>query len=293
MSAGPEDDAPGAAAAPRDSRRRIRLCADDYGMAPGIDEAIRKLISRGRLNTTSVMVVAPNFHHQEAISLSAVTADGSTSVGLHLTLTAPFRPLTAFRSRHHGSFPKLADLMAMALLRRLDRPTLAAEIAAQLEAFAVAFGRPPDFVDGHQHVQLLPQVRDEVLAAMKRLAPRAWLRQCGSPRRRGRWIAADRKALLLELLSIAVRKQARDFQVAVNPAFAGTYHFGPRADFAVLFPRFLKGMAAGGVIMCHPGFVDDELRRLDPLTDQREQEYRYLAGEAFLAALDAHGLTLG
>ena len=31
--------------------------------------------------------------------------------------------------------------------------------------------------------------------------------------------------------------------------------------------------------MCHPGFVDAELERLDPLTTQREREYAYLAGD--------------
>ena len=35
--------------------------------------------------------------------------------------------------------------------------------------------------------------------------------------------------------------------------------------------------------MCHPGFVDAELERLDPLTTQREREYAYLAGDAFPA----------
>ena len=36
--------------------------------------------------------------------------------------------------------------------------------------------------------------------------------------------------------------------------------------------------------MCHPGFVDAELERLDPLTTLREREYAYLAGDAFPAA---------
>ena len=39
--------------------RRIRLCADDYGLSPGVNRAIRDLIARGRLNATSVMVVGP------------------------------------------------------------------------------------------------------------------------------------------------------------------------------------------------------------------------------------------
>ena len=33
--------------------------------------------------------------------------------------------------------------------------------------------------------------------------------------------------------------------------------------------------------MCHPGFVDAELQRLDPLTTLREQEYAYFAGDDF------------
>ena len=37
--------------------RRIWLCADDYGISPGVNRAIRDLIERGRLNATSVMVV--------------------------------------------------------------------------------------------------------------------------------------------------------------------------------------------------------------------------------------------
>ena len=39
--------------------RRIWLCADDYGISPGVNRAIRDLIERGRLNATSVMVIGP------------------------------------------------------------------------------------------------------------------------------------------------------------------------------------------------------------------------------------------
>jgi len=44
--------------------------------------------------------------------------------------------------------------------------------------------------------------------------------------------------------------------------------------------------------MCHPGHVDGELRRLDPLTDLRESEYQYFAGEEFPRALAAAEVTL-
>ena len=39
--------------------------------------------------------------------------------------------------------------------------------------------------------------------------------------------------------------------------------------------------------MCHPGLVDAELERLDPLTTLREREYAYFCGDAFPA--DAGG----
>ena len=52
-----------------------RLCADDYGISPGVNEAIRDLIARGRINATSVMVVAPVSHPTEATALTALKRD--------------------------------------------------------------------------------------------------------------------------------------------------------------------------------------------------------------------------
>ena len=50
--------------------RRIVLCADDYGISPGVNAAIRELVARGRLNATSAMVVAPSLTAPEAIALA-------------------------------------------------------------------------------------------------------------------------------------------------------------------------------------------------------------------------------
>jgi predicted glycoside hydrolase/deacetylase ChbG (UPF0249 family) len=44
--------------------------------------------------------------------------------------------------------------------------------------------------------------------------------------------------------------------------------------------------------MCHPGYVDDELRALDPALESREAELAYLASDAFRDLLDAKGLRL-
>jgi predicted glycoside hydrolase/deacetylase ChbG (UPF0249 family) len=273
--------------------RPIWLCADDYAISPSVDTAIRELIMRGRLNATSVMVVAPSMRRSEAVSLDILnSAQKRVAIGLHVTLTAPFAPLSqGFQPLRGGAFLPLAETLRRAFLRGFSRPRLAIEIATQLKAFVTAFGRPPDFIDGHQHVHLLPQVRDALLTVASEAAPHAWVRQCGrvTPLRHR---LADHKGHALDIMSGSFRRRARRLDVRTNPAFAGTYAFEDGADYAKLFPRFLRHLPPDSVVMCHPGFVDDELRRLDPLTQLREREYEFFAGSEFPRLLAEHGITL-
>lgn len=277
------------AAAPR----RIFLCADDYGIAPGVSAAIRDLLIRERISGTSVMVVPETFGSSEALLLQFLGNTGRRpSIGLHVTLTAPFRPLTAsYRPTENGAFLSIGDMMKRGFLRGLNADALVAEVAAQFEAFERSFGHPPEFVDGHQHVQLVPQVSEIVLAATKQFAPTAWVRQCG---RAVPLLArlSEPKGFLLDLMSRRFRRLAAAHHLSTNPAFAGTYDFDDTRSFAELFPRFLEELPNGALVMCHPGFVDDELVRLDPLTTRREHEYAYLTSDAFSALLESRGMAL-
>ncbi len=272
--------------------RRIWLCADDYGMSPGVNEAIRGLIARRRINATSVMVVAPHFDAEQAGALDALNAgETRAALGLHVTLTAPFAPMSeSYAPLRAGRFLSIGETMRRAMARRLKLERLVIEIGTQLRLFAEAFGRLPDFLDGHQHVHLVPQVRDALLKVVSEAAPQAWIRQCG--RARGTRGLRDPKALVLDILSLGLRRQAQDLGIATNPAFAGAYEFTAKADYARLFPRFLAGLPDGGLIMCHPGFVDDALRRLDSLTDLREREAAFFDSEAFPGLLAEHGVAL-
>src|SRR5262249_21543911 len=159
---------------------------------------------------------------------------------------------------------------------------IAAEITRQLDAFAAAFGRAPDFVDGHKHVQLLPGVRHALLDVLERRrnggrAP--YVRDCHAPvgaiLRRG--VAAP-KALLLSLLASGFARAAHARGIATNSAFTGVYGF--TGDYAPLFARFVAGLPANAIVMCHPGWPDDELRRVDEVVEQRLAEYEALASDA-------------
>src|SRR5271168_706773 len=180
-------------------RRHIWLCADDYGISPSVNQAIRDLVVHGRINATSVMVAAPSFQRAEAMALDVLNAKAKhVAIGLHVTLTAPFRPQShGFAPLRQGAFLSLAATLRRTHVRAFTPELLTIEIVRQFEAFNLAFGRAPDFVDGHQHVHLFPQIRDAFLRVTKEAAPDAWVRQCGrvvpALRRFG-----DRKALLLD-----------------------------------------------------------------------------------------------
>ena len=273
--------------------RLIWLCADDYGISPGVNRAIRELIERGRLNATSAMVVGPAIGRDEVTSLRAAAGNSPRcAIGLHATLTAPFRPLTMhFDPVEGGLFLPFPKLLRAGLLWRLDPEIIRAELSVQLKAFQDLFGRAPDFVDGHQHAQLFPQVRDAFLAAVKEAAPAAWVRQCGRRQPLAQRFGAP-KALVLDTLSTQFRKRAAREGISFNPGFAGAYDFSRQSDFGTLMGGFLGGLPEGSVVMCHPGFVDQTLVSLDPLTSQREREYAFLAGEHFPPLLAANNVTL-
>jgi predicted glycoside hydrolase/deacetylase ChbG (UPF0249 family) len=271
--------------------RRITLCADDYGISEGVNRAIRDLIERRRLNATSVMVVGPAAGREEADALSRLAANGDCQIGLHVTLTAPFSPLTMhFRPLDGGMFWPLGQLLRASLLRQIDAEFVHGEVMAQIARFRELFDAPPAYLDGHQHVQLFPRIRDGFIRAVRDAAPDAWARQCGRTHTSTR--LGNPKAMLLDALSATFRRRCAANGLRTNPAFAGAYDFRTLPDFGSLMRGFLSTLPDGGLVMCHPGFVDETLRALDPLTDQREREHAYLASDDFPRLLDELGISL-
>lgn len=269
--------------------RRITLCADDYAIAPGVSAAIRELIAAGRLNATSVMTVFPGLD-ADAAALAEAARGRRVSLGLHLTLTGPIRPLTAGMAEPGGTLPTLRTLIGRACARRLDPEAVAAELEAQFAAFRAAFGRPPDHVDGHQHVHVLPTVRRAVLAATRRHAPKAWLRDVVPAPAALRGL--DLKGRLIGAFGYGFAGDAAAAGLATSRGFAGAYDFGGNADFADLLRHFLAGLPEGGLAMVHPGRVDAVLPTRDPLTGPREAELAVLAGPQLPAILAATGVRL-
>jgi predicted glycoside hydrolase/deacetylase ChbG (UPF0249 family) len=267
------------------------LTADDYAMTPAVTRGILALLERGAISATGAMTNRPHWR-EAARNLSAFA--GQADLGLHLNLTCG-QPLTRMaRLCPTGDLPKLPRLLAAGLAGRLPLDEIAGEIRAQIAAFEDQTGRPPDFIDGHQHVHALPGVRRALAIALADAfaQTRPYLRDpadsAAAIGARGRqW----RKARLLSVLArpFAARMQALGF--ALNRGFAGYSAFDPRADYATDFASYLVAPGPAHLVMCHPGGVDDALRALDPAVESREQELAFFSSSRFREICAEAGLT--
>lgn len=140
--------------------------ADDWGGSEATTEAILAAFEAGRVTSTSAMV-----HMPDSERAAEVAGRSGLPVGLHLNLTEPFgdpAAPTAVRDRQRrvaerfsGSGPE--GHPGTARLRKwLYDPRIRGEvgraIADQLECFERLYGKPPTHFDGHNYVDLCPNV---------------------------------------------------------------------------------------------------------------------------------------
>ncbi len=274
--------------------RPIILCADDYALAPGVSRAIVDLIACGRVSATGCMTVSPFWiDHADWLRPWADRVD----IGLHLTLTdhRPAGPMP--RLAPDGRLPPLGQVMRLALTGGLDPREINAEVARQVALFLTVFGAPPAFIDGHQHVHLLPVIRDAVVSTIKAL-PGSYLRNCREPMTailsRG---VATTKTLVINQLGRGLARLIERHHLPANDSFRGIYDFSDRVPFADLMARFLDPAPDAfaprrPLVMCHPGLPDPALRSIDPVTDQRRVEYDFLRSDRFTELLAGRDLSL-
>lgn len=272
--------------------RNVILCADDFGLADGVSRGIVELAEMGRLSATGAMTNMPGWR-RAAPDLRPLK--DQIAVGLHLNLTtgAPLGPMPQLAPS--GRFPTLRDLLPKALKRQLVAGEIAQEIERQLDVFVEVHGEPPAFVDGHQHVHVLPVIRPALIQILQErgYAGHVWLRDPSDK------VAAilrrpigRRKALVVKSLSRGFARSAQAAGIRTNEGFSG---FAP-LDLSVpaewVFKEAFSTLGPHPVVMCHPGYPDDELRALDPAVESRVEELSYLKSDAFPAMLAERGVSL-
>jgi chitin disaccharide deacetylase len=144
------------------------VTADDFGLAPQVNEAIEIAHRNGILTAASLMVGAP----AAADAVARAARLPTLRVGLHLVLIdgRPVSPAARVPDLvdRGGNFRN--DMVAASVRIFLDaklRRQVAVEIAAQFDAFA-ATGLRLDHVDCHKHWHLHPTIASLVLEVGRR-----------------------------------------------------------------------------------------------------------------------------
>ena len=258
--------------------RPLALCADDYGLAPGIDRGILQLLAAGRLTAVSCLVNGPGWP-AAAPALREVPA----AIGLHLNLTEG-RPLAPALAAHWPQLPPLPRLIALAHLRRLPLAAIRAEWRAQLDAFEQARGAPPAHLDGHQHVHHLPGLR-ELLLELLALRAGATARHTGCVLGPG---FAVKRQLIAGTGGRTLGRQLQALGRAQNRALLGVYDFRGEGYRGLMQGWLARLPAQGALIFCHPG------RQVagDAIGPARERELAYLGSAACADDLAAAGVAL-
>lgn len=252
---------------------RIVLCADDFGIAPGVNEAILELVAMERLSSVSCLVDYEQFVEDGA---KLARHRGAVDIGLHINLTHT-QPLWR--------------VLAEGYLGRLVEDAMMQEIGRQILAFRKVMGFDPAYLDGHQHVQNLKGVREAAVEWAARIG--AYVRVTAEPltiemlRR-----PAPLTALFLALMGRRLARACAKKGVTANVQFRGVRSFREQASYRSLFLRTASGVGDAAIIMCHPGWPDHVLAERDAVVQPRMMEMRYLASTQFATDLTQLGLSL-
>jgi len=257
------------------------LVADDYAISPAVSRGIREALAAGRLSGTGAMTNRPSWR----VAARELEAAGfAAKAGLHLNLTCG-EPLTGLPSlATNGRLPPLGPVLKGARKGSLPGREVAAEIAAQVDAFCEATGKPPAYIDGHQHIHTLPQIREILLQDLARRGwqGKVWLRDSGdSPLAILRRNIELPKAFAVLWFGRGFASAAHEAGFETNSGFSGFSAFNPECDFAADFARYLRVPGSRHLVMCHPGYADAELAAVDPNTLSRENELRFLLSTRF------------
>jgi hopanoid biosynthesis associated protein HpnK len=229
------------------SVKRLVVTADDFGLSPEVNAAVRRAYRDGILTCASLMMGAPAV--AEAVAIARAER---IPVGLHLTLVdgrpvlPPDRVPDLVDSQ--GRFrPGLGGPAVRLALSERVRRQARAECEAQMDAF-LSTGLALDHVNAHHHFHIHPTVLAIVVDLARRCRPGA-VRVPYEP-----GLPPYRQALLGAAMmpwTLRARRRLRRAGVVTNDALFGLYDTGMLTEAAWLriVPRIKPGLFE---VYCHP-----------------------------------------
>ena len=274
---------------------RLIVNADDFGLTPGINQAIAELHTAGVLTSATLMANGPAFADAARIARTLPTL----GVGAHIVLTDgtpisdPSTIPTLLGSDRRTLRPTLTAFLAALLTGRIHEDDIYREALAQIQKLQAA-GINPTHLDTHKHTHIFPQVLRAILRAARGTGIPA-LRYPFEPRWSATLCAAATpnprrlEVRALGLLEPRFRATLADHPTLHTPdatlGIAATGTLTASTLNAIL--QFLPATAPGTEepatyeLCCHPGYNTPDL---DPIPT-RLRTHRNVEREALLTVI--------
>lgn len=138
-------------------KKQLIINADDFGIHPAVNEAVRKAATEGILTSTSLMAGGDAF--DEAVEMARFMP--SLGIGIHLTLVGGIKPVlppseVPSLTWDNGVFcHDYGKLIVRDLEGKISLSEVYAEWDAQIQKI-MNTGLPVTHMDGHQHMHMWP-----------------------------------------------------------------------------------------------------------------------------------------
>lgn len=138
-------------------KKQLIINADDFGIHPAVNEAVRKAATEGILTSTSLMAGGDAF--DEAVEMARSMP--SLGIGIHLTLVGGIKPVLPPSEVPSLTWDKgvfchdYGKLIVRDLEGKISLSEVYAEWDAQIQKI-MNTGLPVTHMDGHQHMHMWP-----------------------------------------------------------------------------------------------------------------------------------------
>lgn len=281
--------------------KRLIINADDFGLTPGVNQAIVECHRAGTVTSTTLMANSSAFDG----AVQVARQNAKLGVGCHVMMVdgGPLSELPTDSSLLEPGTKSFRNGMAGFALRAMRKgfsnDEIAAEAAAQMRKISSA-GIPLTHFDSHKHTHMFPSVLRGVLQAAKERGVRAvrnpfeTIGLLGLRRALFRptlWVRTMEVRALRTLIS-TFRRSVSDAGMKTTDGTLGIVVTGS-LDFA-LFESMVRAMPEGTwELVCHPGYQDAALNGIRTrLRAAREAELKVLTSPEARRLLDQQGISL-
>ncbi|MBU1024251.1 ChbG/HpnK family deacetylase [bacterium] len=251
--------------------KKLIVNADDYGLVSSVSEGIIHSHLNGIVTSTTALInIASDADISRLKSISTLNA------GVHLALTAGQSTLSKNKIPNlvdDGNFfrrkskNRPVDDYGTLVFENVPEDEIRREFESQIEKFS-AKGLRPSHLDTHHHIHANEKILDAVISV------------------------AIEYNLPVRSINQEMRDKIRSAGVGTNDFFTGNF-FGMKNINPQNLMLILSEPGDGITeLMCHPGFLSDQLKQVSGYSKERPIEMEVLTGDRLLESISTMNFEL-